>query len=169
MRTWGKGRTRPSMWLGGFFENKGRGWFPRRRQGRRGHIPSEDVYRDGGGGQNIFLGGRNSHLSLVAPYCAIPRDYLSDTPLLRAMRLLVSQHGQFGAMPLPLFWAFPPWRACEVEVRYPPTQKGYLSDTCAKTRQNGCDAPLCDTISKRDCAIGGVSRTGSQIPTCVKD
>ena len=29
-------------------------------------------------------------LSLVAPYCAIPRDYLSDTPLLRAMGFLVS-------------------------------------------------------------------------------
>ena len=27
---------------------------------------------------------------LVAPYCAIPRDYLSGTPLLRAMGILVS-------------------------------------------------------------------------------
>ena len=36
---------------------------------------------------------------LVAPYCAIPRDYLSDTPLLRAMGFLVSQHGQWGAIP----------------------------------------------------------------------
>ena len=33
--------------------------------------------------------------------------------------------------PLPFFWAFPSWRACEVEVRYPP-QKGYLSDTLWK-------------------------------------
>ena len=32
--------------------------------------------------------------TLVAPYCAIPRDYLSDTPLLRAIGFLVSQHGQ---------------------------------------------------------------------------
>ena len=30
--------------------------------------------------------------------------------------VFVSQHGQLGAIPLPLFWAFPPWRACEVEV-----------------------------------------------------
>ena len=59
-------------------------------------------------------------IHLVVPYCAIPRDYLSDTPLLRAMGFLVSQHGQLGAIPPPLFWAFPPWSTCEVEVRYPP-------------------------------------------------
>ena len=57
---------------------------------------------------------------------------------------------------------FPPWRACKVEVRYPPPpQKGYLSDTCATpydNKANGCDTPLCDTISKGSCAIwGGIS------------
>ena len=41
--------------------------------------------------------------NLVAPYCAIPRDYLSDTPLLRAMGILVSQHGHLGAIPPPPF------------------------------------------------------------------
>ena len=41
------------------------------------------------------------HTRLVAPYSAIPRGYLSDTPLLRAMGFLVSQHGQFGAIPAP--------------------------------------------------------------------
>ena len=40
---------------------------------------------------------------LLAPYCAVARDYLSDTPLLRTVGFLVSQHGQFGAIPLPLF------------------------------------------------------------------
>ena len=40
---------------------------------------------------------------LVALYCAMPRDYLSDTPLLRAMRFLVSQQDQLGAIPLRLF------------------------------------------------------------------
>ena len=48
-----------------------------------------------------------------------------------------------------------------MEVRYPPPQKGYLSDTCAiryENKANGCDTPLCDTISKRYCAIwGGIS------------
>ena len=42
---------------------------------------------------------RLSVLNLAAPYCAIPRDYLSDTLLLRAMGFLVSQHGQMGAIP----------------------------------------------------------------------
>ena len=46
---------------------------------------------------------RQSLASLVAPYCAIPRDYLSDTPLLRAMGFSVSQHGQMGAIPPPPF------------------------------------------------------------------
>ena len=45
---------------------------------------------------------------LVAPYCAIPRDYLSDTPLLRAMGLLVSQHDQLGAIPPPPFLSISP-------------------------------------------------------------
>ena len=46
---------------------------------------------------------------LVAPYCAIPRDYLSDTPLLRAIGFLVSQHSQKGAIPpSPFSERFPP-------------------------------------------------------------
>ena len=60
--------------------------------------------------------------------------------------------------PPPFSERFPPWRACEVEVRYPPSQKGYLSNTCAMTyenKANGCDTPLCDTISKGYCAIWG--------------
>ena len=102
------------------------------------------------------------HRNLVAPYCAIPRDYLSDTPLLRAMGVLVSQHGQVGAIPPPPFLSVS-WRACEVEVRYPPApQEGYLSDTCAipsENKANGCDTPLCDTISKGYYAMwgGGIS------------
>ena len=74
-------------------------------------------------------------LGLVAPYCAIPRDYLSDTPLLRAMEFLVSQHGQLSAIPPPPSLSDSPWRACKVEVRYP-SQKGYLSDTCAIPHEN---------------------------------
>ena len=33
------------------------------------------------------------------------------------MGFLASQHGQLGAIPPPPFWACPPWRACEVDVR----------------------------------------------------
>ena len=75
--------------------------------------------------------GRHT-LILLPPYCAIPRDYLSDTPLLHAMGFLVSQHGQLGAIPPPPFLSVFPWRACEVEARYPPTtgvSQRYLCDT----------------------------------------
>ena len=63
--------------------------------------------------------------------------------------------------PPPRFLSVPPWRACEVEVRYPPPQKGYLSDIGAIPYENkakACDTPLCDTISEGYCAIwGGIS------------
>ena len=48
-----------------------------------------------------------------------------------------------------------------MQGRYPPPRKGYLSDTCAipyENKANGCDTPLCDTISKGYCTIwGGIS------------
>ena len=107
-------------------------------------------------------------VTLVAPYCAIPRDYLSDTALLRAMGFLVSQHCQRGAIPRPPFLRVPPWRACEVELRYP-LPKGYLSDICAtphENKANGCDTPFCDTISRRYCAIwGGISHWAAKSAT----
>ena len=77
--------------------------------------------------------------------------------------VLVSQHSQLGAIPPPPFSQRLPlgehakWR-CDT-----PPQKGYLSDTCAiphENKANGCDTPLCDTISKKYCAIWGVSRIG---------
>ena len=97
----------------------------------------------------------------MAPYCAIPRDYLSDTALLRAMGLLVSQHGQLGAIPPPPFLSVSPLESMRSGGAIPPPQKGYLSDTCAipyENKANGCDTPLCDTISTGYCAIrGGIS------------
>ena len=99
-------------------------------------------------------------MPLVAPYCAIPRDYLSDTPLLRAMGFLVSQHGQLGAIPPPFSERFPHEEHAKWRCDTPP-QKGYLSDTGAipyENKANGCDTPVCDTISKGYCAIwGGIS------------
>ena len=67
--------------------------------------------------------------------------------------------------PLPLFWAFPPWRACEVEVQYPPSKgvsQRYLRDTLWKQGKWVRYPPLryADTISKRYSRYGGVSRTG---------
>ena len=92
---------------------------------------------------------RSNVISFLAPYCAIPRDYLSDTPLSRAMvffaNFLVSQHGQLGAISPPPFLSVSPLESMRRGGAIAPPQKGYLSDTCAiplKTRQNGCDAPL---------------------------
>ena len=73
----------------------------------------------------------------MAPYCAIPRDYLSDTPLLRAMGFLVSQHGQLGAIPPPPFLRISPLESMQSGgAKIPPPQKGYLSDTCAIPYEN---------------------------------
>ena len=97
----------------------------------------------------------------MAPYRTIPRDYLSDTPLLHAMGFLVFQHGQLGAIPPPPFLSVSPVESMRSEGAIPPPPKGYLSDTCAipyENTANGCDTPLCDTISKGYCAIwGGIS------------
>ena len=82
---------------------------------------------------------------LVAPYCATPQDYLSDTPPLHAMGFLESQHGQLGAIPPPPFLSISPlgehakWR-CDT-----PPLKRDISATPArypmKTRQMGVIPP----------------------------
>ena len=65
--------------------------------------------------------------------------------------------------PLPLFCAFPPWRACEVEVRYPPPTKGvslqYLRYPM-KTRQKRAIPPSAILSREGIARNGGVSRTG---------
>ena len=117
------------------------------------------VFHAKGWGSKRLFPPLNVCLPLLAPYCAIPRDYLSDTP---------ARYGVFGVStwpngcdtPSPFSECFPlgeheKWR-CDT-----PPQKGYLSDTCAipfESKANGCDTPLCDTISKGCCAIwGGIS------------
>ena len=122
------------------------------------------------GSQNNFRDRESACLhgasgNLVAPYCAIPRDYLSHIPP-------IARYGVFGVSTWPLGCDTPPsflsvspfesMRSGGV-IPPPPHQKGYLSDTCAipyENKANGCDTPLCDTISKGYCAIWGVSRTG---------
>ena len=79
---------------------------------------------------------RSLNGTLVASYCAIPRDYLSDTPLLRATGFLVSQHGQLGAIPPPPFLCVSPLESMQSGGAIPPPQKGYLSDTCAIPYEN---------------------------------
>ena len=101
---------------------------------------------------------------LVAPYRAIPRDYLSDTPLLRAMGVLVSQHGQWGAIPPPPFLSVSPLESIrEVEVRYPPHKRGIsaiLARYPIKTRQKRAIPPSAILSRKGIARYGGVSRTG---------
>ena len=81
--------------------------------------------------------------ALVAPYCAIPRDYLSDTPLLRAMgfwRLMAN----WVRIPPPPFLSASPVESMRSGGAIP-AQQGYLSDTGAisyENKANGCDTPL---------------------------
>ena len=105
-----------------------------------------------------------------------PHTHILSGPVLRDTARLsqryppIARYGVFGVSTWPTGCDTPPpfserfpigehskWR-CDT-----PPQKGYLSDTCTipfENKANGCDSPLCDTISKRYCAIWGVSRTG---------
>ena len=100
----------------------------------------------------------------MAPYCAILRDYLSDTPLLRAMGFLVSQHGQLGAIPPPRFQSISPLESMRSGGAIPPPLKRGISAILArypmKTRQMGA-IPPCAILSRKGIArYWGVSRIG---------
>ena len=86
-----------------------------------------------------FLEGSFRCVLLFALYCAIPRDYLSDTPLLRAVGLLVSQHGQLGVIPPPPFLSGSPLGGA-----IPPHKRrisAILERYHMKTRQMGAIPP----------------------------
>ena len=92
-------------------------------------------------------------------------QFLSDTP----PRAKAARYGVFGVSiwpigcdtPPPFLSSSPLESMQRREGAIPSPQKGYLSDTCAipyENKANGCDTPLCDTISKGCCAIcGGIS------------
>ena len=68
------------------------------------------------GGRNFTSFGRFSGpffraVNLVAPYCAIPRDYLSDAPLLHAMVFFGVSTWPSGCDTLSPFLSVSPWRA----------------------------------------------------------
>ena len=116
-----------------------------------------------------FLGGiGNGGGNLVAP-----GPVLRDTARLsqRYPPIGNARYGGFWCLnmanwaryPLPLFSAFPPWRACEVEVRYPPLKRGIsaiLARYPMKTREMGAIPPSAILSRKGIARYGGVSRTG---------
>ena len=60
------------------------------------------------------------------------------------MGLLVSQHGQLGAIPPPPFLSVAPLESMRSGGAIPPPRNGYLSDTGAIPYENkaaGCDTP----------------------------
>ena len=95
----------------------------------------------------------------MAPYCAILRDYLSDTPLLRAMGFLVSQHGQLGAIPPPPFLCISPLESMQSGGAIPPPLKRGISAILArypmKTRQIGAIPPSAILSRKGIARYGG--------------
>ena len=99
----------------------------------------------------------------MAPYRAIPRDYLSDTPLLRAMGFLVSQHGQLGAIPPPPFLSVSPLKSMQGGGAILPFRRGISAIFVrypVKTRQMGA-IPHSAILSRKGIArYGGLSRTG---------
>ena len=111
-------------------------------------------------------------LPLVAPYCALPRDYLSDTPLFRSMRFLVSQNGQLGAILPPPCLTLSPVESMRSGGAIPPPLKRGISAILArypmKTRQMGARPPSAIVSRKGIARYGGVSRTGPlPFPTLV--
>ena len=110
-------------------------------------------------------------LTLVAPYCAIPRDYLSDTPLLRAMGFLVSKHGQLGAIPPPPFSErFPIGERAKWRCDTPPLKRGISAIPARypmnfKTRQMGAIPPSEYYLEKVLRDRGGISHWAAKILT----
>ena len=100
---------------------------------------------------------------------------LRDTARLSQRYPPIARYGVFGVStwpigcytPSPFSERFPLGEHAKWRCDTPP-QKGYLSDTGAipyKNKANGCDTPLCDTISKGYCAIwGGISHWAAKVP-----
>ena len=99
---------------------------------------------------------------------------LRDTARLSQRYPPIARYGVFGVSTWPIGCDTPspfserfPFENIRNGGAIPPPQKGYLSDTCAipyENKANGCDTPLCNTISKGYCAIwGGISHWAAEI------
>ena len=87
---------------------------------------------------------------------AIVRDYLNDTTLLSAMGVLVSQHGQLGAIPAPPFLSISPLKSMQSGGAIPPPH----SDTKYRAiphenKATGCNTPSA-ILSRKGIARYGV-------------
>ena len=99
---------------------------------------------------------------------------LRDTARLSQRYPPIARYGDFGVStwpigcdtPSPFSERFPHEEHAKWRCDTPP-EKGYLSDTGAipyENKANGCDTPLCDTISKGYCAIwGGISHWATKL------
>ena len=99
----------------------------------------------------------------MAPYCAIPRDYLSDTPLLRAMGFLGVSTWPIGCdTPSPFSEVFPLGEHAKWRCDTPLTRgiSAILARYPLKIRQIGAITPSAILSRKGIARYGGVSRTG---------
>ena len=105
-----------------------------------------------------------------------PKIHMLSGPVLRDTARLsqryppIARCGVFGVStwpngcdtPSPFSKRFPLGEHAKCRCDTPPLRRG-ISAILARypeNKANGCDTPLCDTISKGYCAIGGLSRTG---------
>ena len=96
----------------------------------------------------------------MAPYCAIPRDYLSDTPLLRAMGFWCLNMTNWVRYPLPLSLRISPLESMRSGGAIPPLKRGIsaiLARYPMKTRRTGAIPPSA-ILSRR-----GIARYGGGI------
>ena len=115
--------------------------------------------------------GLHQHWSID---CSLSGPVLRDTARLSQWYPPIARYGVFGVStwpsgcdtPSPFSEPFPLGEHAKWRCDTPP-EKGYLSDPCAipyENKANGCDTPLCDTISKGYCAIwGGISHWAAKI------
>ena len=99
----------------------------------------------------------------MALYCAIPRDYLSDTPLFRSKGVLVSQHGQLGAIPPPPFLSVSPLESMRNGGAIPAHKRGIsaiLARYPLKQGKTRVIPPSAILSRKGIVRYGGVSRIG---------
>ena len=101
-----------------------------------------------------------------------------DTARLSRRYPPIARYGIFGVStwpigcdtPSPFSECFPLGKHAKWRCDTPP-QKGYLSDTCTipyQNKENSCDTPLRDTISKKYCAIwGGISHWAAKCANAV--